>query len=575
LLLLRLPPVLRFSFVVVIGALIVSSVSGCAGFANAPAALVSKPTATVVASATAVAVRPTVTPLLKDTAAPTSTPQDTPTPAPTATNAPTATPTLIVPPPRAKNEMGVAVIVSAGLTFSGTLVPTPVVPIDLSRDSINVLLLGTDARPGEKLGRTDTIIIASINPVANYVTLLSIPRDLYVFIPGLDRFDRINTVDVYASRAKIGKPVELLAETIRYNLGIPVHYYARINFSGVREMIDRVDGVDVLAHCPLYDVFPDLPPGVNDIITDTVQLATVPTGTISIPVPGLYNLDGQHALWFARSRYSTNDFDRSRRQQAVLRGLWSKIKAQGLVGQLPTLWNDVTKIIDTNLNVNDVAYLASFGLQLDDARIKQRSIDNSALRGFTTATGAQVLGIVPERVQLVVDEAFTPPLSNVAAQAAAQVEVVNGSGRKNWELLATDRLTSQGFIVTSYSVSDQPITRTQIINFQTTNKGSRINQLLRLFNLKPDRVINQPTENSPIAFQMLIGPDFDSCKSPTALIAFPVPEPTATPEGGVPPTIDPNLSPVATPTPDPNVPPTATAEPPTSTPELPTPIPVP
>ena len=140
---------------------------------------------------------------------------------------------------------------------------------------------------------------------------------------------------------------------------------------------------------------------------------------------------------------------------------------------------------------------------------------------------------------MVVDEAFTPPLSNVAAQAAAQVEVVNGSGRKNWDLLATDRLTSQGFSVPSYSTAAQPITRTQIINYQTTSKGSRINQLLRLFNLKPDRVINQPMENSPIAFQLLVGPDFDSCKSPTALIAFPAPPPTAAP--------DPALFPLATP----------------------------
>jgi polyisoprenyl-teichoic acid--peptidoglycan teichoic acid transferase len=509
------------------------------------------PTKSIGPAATPTAVLPTVTPLRDPTTAPTSTPIDTPTPAPTSTDTPTPTPTLIVLPPRAKNEMGVDVTITSSLTISETPVPTPVMPLALSRDTINVLLLGSDSRPGEKLGRTDTIIVASINPKANYVSLLSIPRDLYVFIPGLDKFDRINTVDIQANRAKIGKPIELLAETIRYNLGIPIHYYARINFAGVREMIDRVGGVDVLAHCSLYDVFPDLPPDQNDIITDTVALSTVPTGTIDIPVPGLYNLDGQHALWFARSRYSTNDFDRSRRQQAVLRGLWNKIKAQGLVGQLPTLWNDVTKIVDTNLNVNDVAYLATFGLQLDDARLKQRSIDRAALENFTTATGAQVLLIAPDRVQLVVDEAFTPPLSNVASQAAAQVEVLNGSGRANWELLATDRLTSQGFVVPSYAVSDQPITRTQIVNYQTTSKGSRLNQLLRVFNLKADRVINQPTENSPIAFQLLIGPDFDSCKSPTALINFPTPTPTPTPEGGVPPTVDPNQSPLATPMPIP------------------------
>ncbi len=531
---------LRAIFIVIISALLVISASGCEALAVTPA----KPIVQVAATQTVV--RPTVTPLIPPTRAPTSTPIDTPTPAPTATETPLPTPTLVVMPPRAKNEMGVDVVVSASLVISGTPVPTPVFPFELPADTINVLLLGSDSRPGEKLGRTDTIIVASINPKANYVSLLSIPRDLYVFIPGLDRFERINTVDIYANRAKLGQPIELLAETIRYNLGIPIHYYARINFSGVREMIDRVGGVDVLAHCPLYDVFPDLPPDANDIITDTVALSTVPTGTIDIPVPGLYNLDGQHALWFARSRYSTNDFDRSRRQQAVLRGLWNKIKEQGLVGQLPALWNDVTKIVDTNLNVNDVAYLATFGLQLDDARIKQRSIDRAALESFTTANGAQVLLIAPDRVPLVIDEAFTAPLSNVAAQAAAQVEVVNGSGRQNWELLATDRLTSQGFVVPSYSIADQPITRTQIINYQTTSKGSRLNQLLRVFNLKPDRVIDQPTENSPIAFKLLIGPDFDSCKSPTALINFPTPTLTPTPDGGVPPTIDPNL---VTPTP--------------------------
>jgi LCP family protein required for cell wall assembly len=535
---------LRTILIVIISGLLVVSASGCEALAVTP----TKPIVRVVATPTLIL--PTVTPLLDPTVAPTSTPIDTPTTAPTSTDTPTPTPTLIVLPPRAKNEMGVDVMISASLTISGTPVPTPVMPIELPRDTINVLLLGTDARPGETLGRTDTIIVASINPKANYVTLLSIPRDLYVFIPGVNRFDRINTADILGARYKIGKPVELLAETIRYNLGIPVDYYARINFSGVREMIDRVGGVNVLAHCALYDVFPDLPPEANDIITDTVALSTVPTGTIDIPVPGLYNLDGQHALWFARSRYSTNDFDRSRRQQAVLRGLWNQIKERGLVGQLPSLWNDVTKIVDTNLNVNDVAYLATFGLQLDDARLKQRSIDRAALESFTTATGAQVLLIAPDRVQLVVAEAFTPPLSNVASQAAAQVEVINGSGRKNWELLATDRLTSQGFIVPSYSVSDQPITRTQIINYQTTSKGSRLNQLLRVFNLKADRVINQPTDNSPIAFRLLIGPDFDSCKSPTALINFPTPTPTPTPEGGVPPTIELNLAtPTQTPAP--------------------------
>ncbi len=301
-----------------------------------------------------------------------------------------------------------------------------------------------------------------------------------------------------------------------------------MNFSGVRNIVDRVGGIDVLAQCPLYDVFPDLPPGVNDIITDTTQLSTVPTGTINIPTPGLYTLDGQHALWYARSRYSTSDFDRSRRQQNVLRAVWAKIKAQGLVTQLPNLWGELTSLVTTDLTLNDVIYLAGFGLQLDDTALKQRAIDRAVLQPFTSETGAAVLRILPEQVRLVVEEAFEPPLTNAAAQSSAQVNVLNGTGWASYDLLAVDRLKSNGFGVASFGRAAQVVSRTQIINFGTTTKGSRLNQLVRLFNVKADQVINQPDANSPIGFRLIVGPDFDPCKPPPPAVNLPTPTPTPT-----------------------------------------------
>ena len=426
-------------------------------------------------------------------------------------------------------ELGVSIAITAGLTISGGMpAPTPVPMIDLPADTINVLLLGIDARPGEKLGRTDTIIVVSLNRAKQTVSMLSIPRDLWVYIPGVNHFDRINTADIWGSRYKLGGRVDLLAETIRYNLGIPVNYYAIVNFNGVRNIIDRVGGIDVLAQCPLYDVFPDLPPDVNDIITDPVLLSTVPTGTINIPSPGLYTLDGQHALWYARSRHSTSDFDRSRRQQNVLRAVWAKIKAQGLVTQLPNLWGDLTSLVTTDLTLNDVIYLAGFGLQLDDTALKQRAIDQAVLQPFTSETGAAVLRILPGPVRLVVEEAFQPPLTNVAAQSSAQVEVLNGAGRASYDLLAVDRLKSNGFGVSSFDVAAQVVTRTQIINFGTTTKGSRLNQLVRLFNVKADQVINQPDANSPIGYRIIVGPDFDPCKPPPSAVNLPTPSLTPT-----------------------------------------------
>ena len=515
-------------------------------FLTGCAALAQDPTSVAVSMNTPTVTRqPTVTPLISPTALPSFTPaptnSPTATPTPTATSTATATPTTTPTPtatppaPPRNHELGVSIAITAGLILSGSVpAPTPVPLIDLPPGAINVLLLGIDARPGEKLGRTDTIIIVSVNPTARYVSMLSLPRDLWVYIPGINRFDRINTADILGNRYKLGNRVDLLAETIRFNLGIPVSYYAIVNFTGVRDIIDRVGGVDVLAACPLYDVFPDLPPDQNDIITDAVQLASVPTGTINIPTPGLYTLDGQHALWYARSRYSTSDFDRARRQQNVLRAVWSKIKAQGLIAQLPSLWTELTSLVTTNLTLNDVIYLASFGLQLDDTALKQRAVNQAVLTPFTSATGAAVLRIMPDRVPLVVAEALAPPLTNVATQSSAQVDVLNGTGRANYDLLAVDRLTSNGFAVPTFGPAEQVVTRTQIINFGVTAKGSRLAQLTRLFNVKPDQVINQPDAASLIGFRVVVGPDFDPCKPPQAAVLFPTvtltPTVTATPQ---------------------------------------------
>ena len=482
--------------------------------------------AALVATSTATPV-PTATHTPTFTATPTQTPPELPTQPPTPTNTPTPT----VPPPPSGSFKSV-IPLTATYTISNTPVPTPAAVIDLPEGVINVLLMGTDRRPNDTAWRTDTLIVVSINTVQHYVTMLSIPRDLWVYIPWENRFDRINTADSAGERHKFpGGGAALLEQTILYNLGIPINYYARIDFTGVRDIIDKVGGVDVLAQCPLYDVFPDVPDTQSDIITDPAILATVPTGTINIPTPGLYTLDGKHALWFARSRYTTSDFDRSRRQQAVLRALWAKIKAEGLVAQLPNLWGDLTSLITTDLSLNDVAYLAAFGSGLDDAQIKMRALDRSVTQSFVTGTGAEVLLIQPDRLGAVLQEAFEPPLSNVASQATASVQVWNGSGNPNWDLLAVERLTSQGFSVPSYGPADRAYTHPLIINFGTTAKGSRPSQLLRLFNVKSSQLVNHPDANSPVAFRVIVGPDFDSCKQPAPPVVFPAtPTPTPTPQ---------------------------------------------
>ncbi len=489
--------------------------SGVLGLGNLPATdpIVGISTRTSTATATATSTA---------TSTPTFIPTNTPTPTPRSTPTNTPTPTS---PPRPSGALIPTIVVVAGEVISGTPVPTQVPVVDQPAGTINILLLGTDQRPGVGGYRTDSIIVVSVNPKQQYVTVLSIPRDLWVYVPIEDKFDRINTVDQWGESNKVpGGNASLIKQTLLYNLGIPIDYYARINFIGIKQIVDRVGGVDVLAFCPLYDVFPDVPDTQSDIISDPKLLATVPTGTINIPTPGLYTFDGKHALWFARSRESTNDFDRSRRQQQVLRAIWVKIKANGFISQLPSLWGDVTSIVQTDLSVNDVGYLASLAATLDDSQIKLRAIDTLSTDAFVASNGADVLGIAPDRVSAVLQEAFQPPLTNVASQASAQIEVWNGSGQANWDLLAIDRLRSQGFVVTSDGPADHIYSGTQAINFNTTAKGSRLGQLARLFNIRSSaNLINQPTASSPINYRLIVGADYNSCLPPPLAVQFPTP----------------------------------------------------
>ena len=133
-----------------------------------------------------------------------------------------------------------------------TAVPTPVAPVLLPPGTRNVLMLGSARRTGTGF-RTDTIILASIQPEARAVTLLSIPRDLYVYLPGFT-MNRINTAWIYGQT--IGYPgggPGMLFDAIRYNLGLHVDNYALVEMAGFEQAVDTLGGVDVRVACSYTD----------------------------------------------------------------------------------------------------------------------------------------------------------------------------------------------------------------------------------------------------------------------------------------------------------------------------------
>lgn len=376
-------------------------------------------------------------------------------------------------------------------------IPTPVPPLEQPAETVNIVLMGTDITEGS--WRTDTLIVVSVDPNLPSVSMLSIPRDLYVFVPGW-QMRRINTADFHGER--VGYPgggPGLVKATIEYNLGIRVHYFARVDFQGFVEILETLGGIDVVVDCELHDTFPDpdAPEGASDIDL----------------VPGVHHLDGKQALWYARSRWNTSDFDRGRRQQRVLRGALARIKQLGLLPKLPELWDELTQTVETDLSLETALWLAKVASRLDaGTALKSRFIDNSVVQDSRTLEGAAVLLPVYERVGPLVAEAMAPPDTARARQGVARVEVLNGTTWPNWAFLAADRLLWEGFEVVRIDQADHTdYQQTAITDFTKTDKGSPVSYLAAVLNVDEATVVPADTTNDEVDFRVIVGYNYDPC----------------------------------------------------------------
>ena len=362
----------------------------------------------------------------------------------------------------------------------------------------NILLLGSDQAATKNVGRTDVIVVVSINPNVPSVSLLSIPRDFYAWIPG-QGFNKINTAYSYGMRHDYpGGGPGLIKATIEYNLGIRIHYYALVGFDSFVRIVDALGGVDVPVECPLSDTFPDpdSPTGQTDVDWD----------------PGIQHLDGKHALWYSRSRWSTHDFDRHRRQQQVLRGLYRQVMTLDIVPKIPQLWSALSENVSTDLGLSELLVLANTGSQLDMTDVKSRFVGRSVLQAWTAPNGSYVLVPYYDALGPLVQEALAPPASG-RAQRAPRVEVWNGTPFEGLGYVAAERLRWEGFEVTNVAPADGDYPRTQIVDFTTTSKGSAIPLLMRLYRRNGDDVVSQPAEDRTVDYRVILGADYNPCNA--------------------------------------------------------------
>ncbi|PIZ25178.1 MAG: hypothetical protein COY47_07400, partial [Chloroflexi bacterium CG_4_10_14_0_8_um_filter_57_5] len=232
-------------------------------------------------------------------------------------------------------------------------------PILTDTETVTFALLGSDTRGGRSF-RTDTIVIAALRPKSGQVTLISIPRDLWVYVPSYG-MQRVNTAYEFGdiNHYPGGGPASL-KDTLLYNLGIRIDHLAMVDFDGFRQIVDTLGGVDVPVACAYTD-WHLIDPSYDPYNENNWSLYTVG--------PGVVHMDGDLSLWYARSRKKSSDFDRGRRSQEVLRAIYSRALQAGVITKIPQLYNDLNYAVTTDLGLPDLLQLAPLALHLTNADI--------------------------------------------------------------------------------------------------------------------------------------------------------------------------------------------------------------
>ncbi|HXF86411.1 MAG TPA: LCP family protein [Anaerolineales bacterium] len=373
-------------------------------------------------------------------------------------------------------------------------------------ETVNFLLIGSDRRAGTSF-RTDTLVIAILRPNEGQVSLISIPRDLWVSIPGWEN-NRINTV--YQHGNAIGYPgggAGLLKDTILYNLGIRIDHTAMVEFDGFRRIVDTLGGVDVPVACAYTD-WKLIDPSYNPEIESNWRLYTVG--------PGLVHMDGDLALWYARSRQKSSDFDRGRRQQEVLRALFTQVMQTGTLARLPELYNNLKDTVETDLTLSDLLQLALYAPKMSNADIRSYYIRPPYVHSWITNQGAYVLSPNQELLSQLLTEALSPS-TRVAQRQTIVIEVMNGTSIPGYEALAASRLNYAGFETRIVPSDRQDYAHSVLIDKSAMQDRSISDTILTVMGMLPGSLIPAPEPTSTAHYRLILGYDYQPCFSPEQL----------------------------------------------------------
>ena len=352
--------------------------------------------------------------------------------------------------------------------IQGSALPNATIPPWNGTERLNILLIGSDERPGEGTYNTDTLIVVSIEPTTGQVAMFSLPRDS-VGVPLPPGPLRNAFGSTYQSKinsfftAVRGRP-DLVPGTSRtrgYNglkailgelYGLDIKYFVEVNFEGFRQVVDAVGGVTINVQVPVID--------------DRFPSDTGRHSRVYIP-SGIQHMNGTQALVYARSRYGSDDFDRAARQQRVLTSLREQADIANLIPRIPELLAAVKNTVRTDVPRAELAKLAGLADQIDTKNIRSYVF---AYPRYGTQIEAPIYKYLPDvgRIRAAVANAFSvdPDLENTRtalAAEAASIWVLNSGGAQGQASALASYLEYYGLIASAPTAKPPATSTTTVV----------------------------------------------------------------------------------------------------------------
>ncbi|MEO5627863.1 MAG: LCP family protein [Candidatus Saccharimonadales bacterium] len=376
---------------------------------------------------------------------------------------------------------------------------------------INILLLGKGGAGHEGPDLTDTIVIASIDPVSNEAALVSIPRDFWVK-PAGGSYTKINSVYANAKYAvedgrtipnqaaeaeKAGQAA--IEKTIETTLGIPIHYHVMVDFEAFRKSIDTVNGIDINVKTQLYDPTVAWENNWNPLIAAV----------------GQQHFNGSKALLYARSRHGSarGDFDRAERQREIMIALKEKVFSLGTFGnpvKVSQLIDAFGDHVETNFNSSEVMRLYSIAKLIQANKVTSIGLADPPNDYITTGSAGGQSVVMP-KAGIGEYAAIQSYIRNTLRDSYlksenASIIVLNGTPQAGLATTKADELKSYGYNVVK--VADAPTgnyTSSQLIDLRNGTKKYTQSYLEKRLGLKASSSLPAGIDAGTADFVIILG----------------------------------------------------------------------